>query len=163
VTWLAKWRRRRTEPAVPPGMFTIKQVGDACGLPGPVIMQWVPRTWVDDAGWMFTAEQLREAVTIAARWQQSRAANESLRQQDDSTDVIVCDGCGGVAIVDDAAWPLWLHLEQPDSSVHSDPVGRDYCPDCVMPCPSCTIRTAGVCGECFGAGRVPKPTGPRSA
>lgn len=161
MAWLDKWRGRRTQPALPPGMFTIKQVEDACKLPQPVIMQWVPRTWVDGVGWMFTAEQLREAVTIAAQWRRSRTASEPLRQQDPA-DVIVCDGCGGVAIVDDATWPLWLHVEQPDSSVHADPVGRDYCQDCVMPCPSCP-GAGGLCLECFGAGRVPRPTGPRSA
>jgi len=46
--------------------FTIKDVGDACGLPGPVIAQLVPRTWVDGAGWMYTGEQVAEAVRVAA-------------------------------------------------------------------------------------------------
>ena len=48
------------------GLFTIKDVGDACGLPQPVVAQLVPRTWIDDAGgWMYTAEQLAFAVQIA--------------------------------------------------------------------------------------------------
>lgn len=55
-------------------MFTIKQVGDACGLPGPVIMQWVSRTWVEGVGWMFTAEQLEEAVAVAEDWRRYRRA-----------------------------------------------------------------------------------------
>jgi hypothetical protein len=46
--------------------FTIKDVGDACGLPGPVIAQLVPRTWVDGVGWMYTGEQVAEAVRVAA-------------------------------------------------------------------------------------------------
>lgn len=74
MTWLVNWRVRRSEPVLPPGLFTIKQVGQACGLPGPVIMQWVPRTWVDDLGWMFTSEQVQEAVTIAEGWRRSRSA-----------------------------------------------------------------------------------------
>jgi hypothetical protein len=50
-------------------LFTIKQVGDACGLPHPVIMQLVPRTWTE-AGWMYTNEQLLAAIAIAdnLRW-----------------------------------------------------------------------------------------------
>ena len=47
-------------------LSTIKDVGDACGLPQPVVAQLVPRTWIDDAGgWMYTAEQLAFAVQIA--------------------------------------------------------------------------------------------------
>ncbi|MGH3580120.1 MAG: hypothetical protein ACRDUB_00925 [Mycobacterium sp.] len=44
--------------------FTIKDVADACGLPQPAIAQLVSRTWTD-AGWMYTAEQMQEAVEQA--------------------------------------------------------------------------------------------------
>jgi hypothetical protein len=59
VTCLHRWRPRA------PRLYSIAEVGAACGLPGPVIMQLVPRTWTD-AGWMYTAEQLDESVTVAA-------------------------------------------------------------------------------------------------
>ncbi|AGB26939.1 hypothetical protein Mycsm_06833 (plasmid) [Mycobacterium sp. JS623] len=44
--------------------YTIKDVSVACGLPGPVIAQLVPRTWVDGAGWMYTGEQVRTSVVL---------------------------------------------------------------------------------------------------
>ena len=157
--WLGKWRTRRTEPQIPPGMFSIAQVSQASTLPQPVIMQWVSRTWVDGVGWVFTAEQLREAVEAAAQWRAWRAASESSTRED-SAEVVVCDGCGGVAVVDPAVWRLWLHLVQPGCSVHAGPARRDYCPDCVAPCPSCTPVTDELCQECFGEGRVAHPKGP---
>ena len=52
---------RQLQPA---GLFTIKEVGDACGLPQPVVAQLVPRTWTD-AGWMYTAAAWAYAVQIA--------------------------------------------------------------------------------------------------
>ncbi|WP_236737238.1 hypothetical protein [Mycolicibacterium llatzerense] len=52
-------------------LHTIAEVGAACGLPGPVIMQLVPRTWTT-IGWMYTDLQLREAVTIAAEFRGGR-------------------------------------------------------------------------------------------
>jgi hypothetical protein len=59
------WRnRRRVRRLKAAGLFTIKQVGDACGLPQPVVAQLVPRTWTD-AGWMYTADALAYAVRIA--------------------------------------------------------------------------------------------------
>ena len=59
-------RCRHQRAAQAGGLFTIKDVGDACGLPQPVVAQLVPRTWIDDAGgWMYTAEQLAFAVQIA--------------------------------------------------------------------------------------------------
>jgi hypothetical protein len=139
-------------------LFNIAQVGDACGLPGPVIMQWVPRTWVDGRGWMFTAEQLRAAVEIAEDYRRTRAANGPLREHDPADDdVIVCGGCGAVAAAGDAARAGWLYTVEPDCSVHADPTGREYCPACLVPCPTCRA-TAGVCEDCFGAKRIPKST-----
>ena len=59
------WRdRRRVRRLKAGGMFTIKGVGDACGMPQPVVAQLVPRTETE-AGWMYTAEQLAYAVQIA--------------------------------------------------------------------------------------------------
>jgi hypothetical protein len=58
-------------------MHAINEVSDACGLPGPVIMQLVPRTWTD-AGWMYTAEQLEAAVGIAADLRRELAAARAL-------------------------------------------------------------------------------------
>lgn len=72
IAWHARWWAWCSEPVIPPDMFTIKQVSDACGLPGPVIMQWVPRTWVEGVGWLFSAEQLQEAVATAEGWRRSR-------------------------------------------------------------------------------------------
>lgn len=40
------WRnRRRVRRLTTAGLFTIKEVGDACGLPQPVVAQLIPRTW----------------------------------------------------------------------------------------------------------------------
>ena len=65
VASLENWRRRRADPRLRAELFTFAQVVEASGLPGPVIMQSVSRTWVPDVGWMFTGEQLREAVGFA--------------------------------------------------------------------------------------------------
>jgi hypothetical protein len=160
--WLGRWRARRAEPQIPPGMFSIAEVSEASRLPQPVVMQWVSRTWFDGVGWVFTAEQLLEAVQRAAQWRASRAASE-WSTQEDSAEVVVCDGCGGVAVADAAVWRLWLRVARPDWSVPVDPARRDYCPDCVMPCPSCAPDTDELCPQCFGAGRVPRRGGPRPA
>jgi hypothetical protein len=66
--------RRRQERTRDAGrLFTIKEVGDQCRLPGPVIMQLVPRTWTD-RGWMYTGAQLLAAVTIAEELRRKRQA-----------------------------------------------------------------------------------------
>ena len=51
-------------PADLTGLFTIKEVSQACGLPGPVIMQLVPRTWVEPLGWLYTQDQISAAIAI---------------------------------------------------------------------------------------------------
>lgn len=76
VTWLYRWHGRQHKTAVAPKLYSIKDVGDACGLPAAAIMQLVPRTWTD-AGWMYTADQLAAAVTIAADLRRQRAAEAS--------------------------------------------------------------------------------------
>lgn len=68
------WRnRRRVRRLKAGGLFTIKQVADACGLPQPVVAQLVPRTWTE-AGWMYTAEQMAYAVQIAPDVREGRSA-----------------------------------------------------------------------------------------
>ena len=79
---LAGRRGRRIRAVQAAGLFTIKQVGDACGLPGPVIMQLVERTWVDDARWMYTGEQLRAAVAVAENLRRCRITNDPLPHDD---------------------------------------------------------------------------------
>jgi hypothetical protein len=74
VTALYRWRARREEAARTAALYTIKDVGDACGLPGPVIMQLVPRSWTC-AGWMYSAEQRDAAVAIAADLRRDLAAH----------------------------------------------------------------------------------------
>jgi hypothetical protein len=54
---------RRKRPA---GLFTIKEVAEACQLPQPAVAQLARRTWTDN-GWMYTAEQLHSAVEIGRR------------------------------------------------------------------------------------------------
>ena len=56
--------RRRVRQLQEAGLFTIKEIGDACGMPQPVVAQLVPRTWTD-AGWMYTADALAYAAQIA--------------------------------------------------------------------------------------------------
>ena len=53
--------------------LTIKDVVEACGLPQPVIMQLVPRTWTS-AGWMYTGSQRDEAVEVARELHASKSA-----------------------------------------------------------------------------------------
>ena len=81
--------------------YTIKDVGAACGLPDPVIAQLVPRTWVDGVGWMYTGEQVSEAVRVAANLRLFLAwskAGVSVR----------CEICGAepADAVDAVAWLL---------------------------------------------------------
>lgn len=61
-----------------PEMFTVKDVAEACGLPQPVVAQLVPRTWAAaEGGWMYTADQLRSAVEIAAELRRTRLKSVS--------------------------------------------------------------------------------------
>ena len=155
VIRLDTWRGGSKAAGRPAKLFTIKQVREACGLPGPVIMQLAPRTWIDGAGWMYTAEQLRAAIEIAEELRRARVANEP-RRQPDPNDVIVCESCDAMMMVDETARARWLHVVAPDSSGRADPAGRDYCPDCVIPCPTCRATDSeDLCPGCFGAGRVP--------
>jgi hypothetical protein len=52
--------------------LTIKDVADACGMPQPLIAQLVPRTWVNNVGWMYTRENLDFAVDLANRLRAER-------------------------------------------------------------------------------------------
>lgn len=80
VKRLDAWRGKPKRAGRPAKLFTIKEVGEACGLPGPVIMQLCERTWIDGAGWMYTAEQLHAAVEIAEDLRRGRAADARLTE-----------------------------------------------------------------------------------
>lgn len=73
VTWLHRWDAQDVGEASVAQLYTIKDVAEVCGLPGPVIMQLVPRTWTDD-GWMYTGDQLAAAVAIATSLRGEHAA-----------------------------------------------------------------------------------------
>ena len=75
VTRLDTWRGKSKRAGRPAKLFTIKEVGEACGLPGPVIMQLCERTWIDGAGWMYTADQLHAAGETAEDLRRARAAD----------------------------------------------------------------------------------------
>ena len=148
-------RRRRDEAREGARLFTIKEVGDHCGLPGPVIMQLVPRTWTE-RGWMYTGEQLRASIAVAEDLRRRREV-VSLVVLHDPVDALICDGCGQVVSADSSSWAGWLNAVEPDSSVGGDPLGRDYCPQCLLPCPACGGEdTLELCHVCCGAGRVAK-------
>jgi hypothetical protein len=55
---------RRVQQLQAAGLFTVKDVAGACGLPQPVVAQLV-RHIPTDCGWMYTADQLAYAKRIA--------------------------------------------------------------------------------------------------
>lgn len=136
----------------PGELLDIKQVGDACGLPHAVIAQLVPRTWTE-AGWMYTAAQLRAAVDIAARLRSASAAEPSLPHRDPLS-VLVCSRCGALAPDTDAG--CWLTAPSGDTA---GGLGCDYCPNCVIACADCQSapQTSKACTQCGDAARVPRP------
>jgi hypothetical protein len=150
-------RRRRDEAREASQLFSIKEVGDHSGLPGPVIMQLVPRTWTEQ-GWMYTDDQLLASVAVAADLRRRREAVSPVALHD-PIDALICDGCGEVVSADSSSWAGWLNVVEPDSSAAGDPLGRDYCPQCLVPCPTCggeDNTAGGLCEVCCGAGRMAK-------
>lgn len=135
-------------------VFTIKDVGEACGLPHPVIAQLVPRTWTA-SGWMYTAAQVHAAVVLAERLRRPRAA-ETTQPHHDAMSALVCRRCGAVATGVDSDLGRWL---TPVTSNRADSLGPAYCPACVIPCATCrsAVRGALTCRRCGGVGRVPRP------
>ncbi|MUL48357.1 hypothetical protein FZI85_27580 [Mycobacterium sp. CBMA293] len=135
------------------GLFTIQQVGQACGLPGPVIMQLVPRTWTA-AGWMYTASQLRDAAVIAANMRRPQGPHIT---HEDLGDLITCDGCGVIAPFRADKRADWLHWLEPASNVADHQDGTDFCPECATTCPQCAgAPTDELCDTCICFGRIPK-------
>jgi hypothetical protein len=148
-------RRRRDADREASRLFSIKEVGDRCGLPGPVIMQLVPRTWTDQ-GWMYTGEQLSASIGVAEDLRRRREAVSPVALHD-PIDALICDGCGEVVSAGRSSRAGWLNVVEPDSSVGGDPLGRDYCPQCLVSCPVCGgIDSSGLCSVCWGAGLVAK-------
>jgi hypothetical protein len=106
VTRLDRWRRRRGVTARGGAQYTIRDVGAACGLPGPVIAQLVQRTWVDGVGWMYTGEQLRESVSLAEnmrKFLEWSKAGVSVR----------CGHCRATPPDDPIAAARWLLVAEP--------------------------------------------------
>lgn len=133
-------------------LFTIRQVSQACGLPGPVIMQLVPRTWTA-AGWMYTASQLRDAAVIAANMRRPQGPHIT---REDLGELVACDGCGTIAPFHADKRAEWLHWLEPGGNVDGQD-GTDYCPNCATTCPRCAGgATDELCDTCFCFGRVPK-------
>lgn len=143
----------RRNPRTPnlTGLFTIQQVGQACGLPGPVIMQLVPRTWTA-IGWMYTASQLHDAAVIAANMRRPEGPHIT---REDLGDLIACDGCGVIAPFREDKRAAWLHRVAPDAGAGTGE-GTDYCPQCATTCPQCAGTAAELCNTCYRTGRVPK-------
>ncbi|MBP1823168.1 hypothetical protein J3E61_006804 [Mycobacterium sp. OAE908] len=81
--------------------FTIKDVGAACGLPGPVIAQLVPRTWVDGVGWMYTGEQVAASIVLGENLRRFLAWTKA-------GVYVRCETCGAepADAVDAAGWVL---------------------------------------------------------
>lgn len=150
-------RRRRDATGQTRQLFTIKEVGDRCGLPGPVIMQLVPRTWTP-RGWMYTAEQVDAAIATAHRLRREREARRAATPTaSDYSVTVTCQGCRATQNSDDQAYAHWLHVDEPDSSTAPPEPGADYCPRCVVPCPDCAGRPDEWCETCWNTGRVPAP------
>jgi hypothetical protein len=129
-------------------LFDIKQVGDVCGLPHPVIAQLVPRTWTE-SGWMSTAAQVHAAVDIAERLGCARAT-EPIRPRRDPMSVLVCSRCGAVAAGGDPDGGCWLTAVNDNTA---GGLGCDYCPDCVTSCAACeSVPDASTaCTQCGDA------------
>lgn len=149
-------RARRHRPLDLSGLFTIKEVSQACGLPGPVIMQLVPRTWVEPVGWLYTGDQISAAIAISQDSQRPPQINPEAPREPIHT--LSCQRCAALTPVADADARGWLNVVDPDSRVLADLDGKDYCAECVMACPSCSTTDADpMCETCLGTRRVPRP------
>jgi hypothetical protein len=150
-------RARRQEPADLAGLFTIKDVSQASGLPGPVIMQLVPRTWVEPVGWLYTLDQIGAAVTIAEDLHRPSGTDQPVAQRA-PIEMLSCERCAVLTTVADAGVRGWLNVVQPDCRGPAAWDGKDYCAQCVTQCPSCRTDDGDrLCETCFGTGRVPRP------
>lgn len=150
-------RTRRHEAADLAGLFTIKEVSQASGLPGPVIMQLVPRTWVEPVGWLYTRDQISLAVSISEDLRRPAHVDrpEPPRQP---AHTLSCRRCAALTAVGDAAVRGWLNVIKPDSGGPAAWDGEDYCAQCVMPCPNCRNDDQDrLCETCYGTRRVPRP------
>lgn len=146
-------RQRRDQAREQTRLYTVTEVSLHCGLPGPVVMQLVDRTWTDQ-GWMFTSEQLASSVAVAAELHRRNASRPPTVVQG-PIETLMCDACGAVVTAQDGPRAGWLNTAGPDPE--GDPLGRDYCPHCLVPCPSCTSdHLDPSCEICCGAGKVVK-------
>jgi len=76
---------RRERPAAPQGLFTIKDAAEAGGLAQPIVVQLVPRIWIDRVGLIYTAGQLRRQSRLVAA-----SATASTRAPDDDVTLSPC-------------------------------------------------------------------------
>lgn len=134
VTSLSRWQARLGGASSHADrLYTIKDVGDACGLPGPVIMQLVPRTWTDE-GWMYTGDQLDASVFIAADLRRDFATATSDAPPAAvaaRVDWLVCDRCGAGASADTEAASPWVTGVESSGRVDANvTIGPDFCPRC---------------------------------
>lgn len=140
---------RHRRPADLAGFFTIKEVSQACGLPGPVIMQLVPRTWVEPVGWLYTGDQITAAIAISEDLPRPSKTNPSAAREPIHT--LSCQRCAALTPAADADARGWLNVVDPDSRVLADLDGKDYCAECVTVCPSCnTANSDRLCQTCLG-------------
>ncbi|OBJ10843.1 hypothetical protein [Mycobacterium sp. 1465703.0] len=131
-------------------------MSQACGLPGPVIMQLVPRTWVEPVGWLYTVDQINAAIAISEDLR--RPSNTDPEAAREPIQTLSCQRCAALTPVADADVRGWLNVVDPDSRMLADLDGKDYCGECVMACPSCsTADSDPLCETCLGTRRVPRP------
>ena len=148
-------RQRREQARELSRLYTVADVSAHCGLPAPVVMQLVERTWTD-RGWMFTSEQLLSSAAVATELRRRNASRPPTVVQG-PLETLMCDGCGEVVAAEDGPRAGWLNAAAPDPGPGGDPLGRDYCPRCLVPCPSCPPdRSEPNCDICCGAGNVIK-------
>jgi hypothetical protein len=93
-------------------VYTIKDVAAACRLPGPVIAQLVPRTWVDGVGWMYSGEQVAASVVLGKNLRRFLAWSKA-------GVCVRCEICGTepADAADAARW-----------SLRSEPEPQGFCP-----------------------------------
>lgn len=146
----------RRELAHPTGLFTVAEVSQACGLPVPVVMQLVPRTWVERVGWLYTRDQIGAAIAISEEL--GRPSPRSASSPREPIEMLCCTRCAALTPAGDARARNWFNLVDPNSVGPAAWDGKDYCAQCVTRCPNCPPAGSDrLCRSCFGTRRVARP------